>query len=277
MKKYSFHLYLILCIALLVGPTAGTSYAQSLPISDDFSLCATVDSRSREVQIGWNWTGTAGEASGYSIYPEDGEIISINNPSQTEATFQLEKNRIRNFYVLRQAMDGEVYRSNDVRVRLKKTSLFDLLIPGLHQAKKPDVIASNCPGYRSNKRFNISRPLMGAFGASVVAWGAVFVAKHNNRNARNKFLFEEATRYTPEAFADWEKAYDTQRTFRDIAVITTAVTYAVHLVSLFRTRSKGLQPEIFNASGLLSSENVETKIQLGLLENDPSMSLTLKF
>lgn len=271
MNKYLLDKKLLICIPIILMMTLRVSFAQTLPISDDFSLCATVDSRTQEVQLGWQWTGADGQASGYSIYPETGQFIPINNPAQQEATFSLEANQVKRFYVLRQGIDGQVFRSNDVSVRLRKTRVLEFLVPGLHQSKNKSLVASNCPGYEMQRQFGISKPLLGAFGVSVLAWGAVLIAKDNNRKARSNFLFEEDTRYTAEAYEKWQDTFEQQRLFRDIAVITTFTTYAVHLISILQSKDKGLQPEIFDLTGQ------RTQVQFSMLERKPALSFSMQF
>ena len=264
-------------LILLLAIGENSLKAQPLPISDQFSLCATVDSRSSDVHLEWTWAGDAGQSFGYSVFPSSGNFLTINNPNQNSISFTLEKNQIRSFYVLRQAADGQVHRSNDVWVQLKKTSPLAFLIPGLIQSKNRRVISSNCAATDSRKRLGIDQPLLAAFGVSVLSWGGFLVAKEQTRRSRRDFLTEIDTRYTADAFEKWQNAYDLQRTFRDVAVVATVATYALHFISVLRSRNSSTQPRIIDLSGPLAGRHIQTDVKLAANQKAPTLSINVRF
>ena len=219
-------------IGVLAWQTSASLHAQ------DFSLCSVVDTKKREIKLGWSEPEEA--VAGYSFLYNRREVTplqpTITNPDQLSFNEGIRFGRHQ--FQVSGYETSQI--TNEVTVSLKRPHFYAILVPGLYQALYQRRYVTSCQNdFRAGSRIlGMAEPLVlfVATGVAVKLWVDFFAHKNAALNARDLY----ATTLREEEFNLWRSERAKAKDVFPQALAVSIVTLSVNAItaSLLSPRGK---------------------------------------
>lgn len=229
-----------ICWSRLTLIIAGFLFLQSLvPLyAQDFSLCSVVDTKKREITLGWNAPDEP--VTGYSFLYNSHEVTpfqpTVDDPDQRSfkegVGYGQHSFQVSGF--------KSSLTTNEVTVSLKKPHFYTVLVPGLYQALYQRRYVTSCQSnFRPGSWFlGVAEPLVlfAATGVAVKLWVDFFGHKNAALNARDLY----STTLREEEFNLWRSERAKAEDVFPQALTVSIVTLSLNAItaSLLSPRGK---------------------------------------